>query len=127
MSAGSLENGEFCHAEVSTDGGASWTAVLTLGNGQDNGSPHTASASPAGIDNNPQVLLRLPGSGATTGDYCYGHSVVVDGTWGAATEPDNGVPASPGFRRVAGGGSGSLVAHVDKPRHNRQAAERGKR
>src|SRR3546814_3967376 len=76
MSAGSLENGEFCHAEVSTDGGASWTAVLTLGNGQDNGSPHTASASPAGIDNNPQVLLRLRGSGATTGDYCYGHSVV---------------------------------------------------
>src|SRR3546814_10077442 len=49
MSAGSLENGEFCHAEISTDGGASWTAVLTLGNGQDNGSPHTASASPAGI------------------------------------------------------------------------------
>src|SRR3546814_14254556 len=88
MSAGSLENGEFCHAEVSTDGGASWTAVLTLGNGQDNGSPHTASASPAGIDNNPQVLLRLRGSGATTGDYCYGHSVVVGGTWGAATEPD---------------------------------------
>src|SRR3546814_7430477 len=94
MSAGSLENGEFCHAEVSTDGGASWIAVLTLGNGQDNGSPHTASASPAGIDNNPQVLLRLRGSGATTGDYCYGHSVVVDGTWGAATEQDIVVPAS---------------------------------
>src|SRR3546814_1404408 len=113
MSAGSLENGEFCHAEVSTDGGASWIAVLTLGNGQDNGSPHTASASPAGIDNNPQVLLRLRGSGATTGDYCYGHSVVVNGTWGAATEPDIVVPASLGFGSVAVGGSGSLVATVD--------------
>src|SRR3546814_3494863 len=117
MSAGSLENGEFCHAEVSTDGGASWTAVLTLGNGQDNGSPHTASASPAGIDNNPQVLLRLRGSGATTGDYCYGHSVVVDGTWGAATEPDIVVPASLGFGSVAVGGSGSLVATVRSEEH----------
>src|SRR3546814_3497810 len=63
--------------------------------------------------NNPQVLLRLRGSGATTGDYCYGHSVVVDGTWGAATEPDIVVPASLGFGSVAVGGSGSLVATVD--------------
>src|SRR3546814_17688907 len=62
--------------------------------------------------NNPQVLLRLRGSGATTGDYCYGHSVVVDGTWGAATEPDIVVPASLGFGRVAVGGSGSLEAPV---------------
>jgi hypothetical protein len=112
ISAGSLENGEFCHAEVSTDGGASWIAVLTLGNGQDDGSLHTASASPAGIDNNPQVLLRLRGSGATTGDYCYGHSVVVNGTGGAATEPDIVVPASLGFGSVAVGASGTLVATV---------------
>src|SRR3546814_10701650 len=100
MSAGSLENGEFCHAAVSTDGGASWTAVLTLGKRQDNGSPHTASASPAGIDNNPPVLLHLRGSGATTGDYCYGPSGVVHGTWGAATASGIGVPASVGFGSV---------------------------
>src|SRR3546814_5484250 len=90
-----------------------WSSDVCPSDLQDNGSPHTASASPAGIDNTPQVLLRLRGSGATTGDYCYGHSVVVNGTWGAATEPDIVVPASLGFGSVAVGGSGSLVATVD--------------
>lgn len=112
MSASSLENGEFCYAEVSTDGGASWTTVLALANGQDNGSAYTASAAPAGVDNNAQVLLRLRGTGATTGDYCYGHSVVVSGTGGAATAPDIVVPASLDFGSIVVGGSRNLVATV---------------
>src|SRR5690606_1333154 len=69
MSAGSLEAGDYCHAEVSVDGGAAWTTALSLGNGQDDGSQHTATVSPAGIDNNPQVVLRFRGTGATTGEY----------------------------------------------------------
>ncbi|MBJ6981865.1 choice-of-anchor D domain-containing protein [Luteimonas sp. MC1572] len=112
ISAGSLESNEFCHAEVSTNGGGSWTAVLTLGNGQDNGIPYTAGASPAGIDNSTQVLLRLRGSGTTTGDYCYGHAVVVSGTAGAPTGPDIVVPASLGFGSVAVGASANVVATV---------------
>src|SRR3546814_19252046 len=35
MSAGSPENGQFCPAEVSTDRGANWTAVLPPCNGQE--------------------------------------------------------------------------------------------
>src|SRR3546814_7913784 len=49
MSPGSLENGEFCHAEVSTAGRASWPAVLTLGTCPYTPIPHPASASPSGI------------------------------------------------------------------------------
>src|SRR3546814_19819536 len=46
MSAGSLENGEFCHAEVSTDGGARGTAVLYLCTGHDTASHHPAHTPP---------------------------------------------------------------------------------
>lgn len=112
LSASSLEAGDFCYAEVSANGGANWTAVLTLANGQDNGSQYTASGSPAGIDNNPQVLLRFRGNGATTGDYCYGHSVVVSGTGGAPTAPDITAPASLNFGSVAVGGNNTLVANI---------------
>lgn len=112
MSASSLESGDFCYAEVSTNGGSSWTVVLTLANGQDNGAHYTASASPAGIDNNPQVLLRFRGNGATTGDYCHGHSVVVSGTGGAPTTPDITAPASVNFGSIAVGGNNTLVASI---------------
>lgn len=112
MSASSLESGDFCYAEVSANGGASWVAVLTLTDGQDSGNAYTASGSPAGIDNNPQVLLRFRGTGATTGDYCYGHSVVVSGTGGAPTVPDITAPASLAFGSIAVGGNNTLVANI---------------
>src|SRR5690606_224048 len=96
----------------STNGGANWTTVLTLANGQDNGTHYAASAAPAGIDNNPQVLLRFRGNGATTGDYCYGHSVVVSGTGGAPTTPDITAPASVNFGSIAVGGDNTLVANI---------------
>lgn len=112
MSASSLESGDFCYAEISTNGGANWTTVLTLANGQDNGTHYAASAAPAGIDNNPQVLLRFRGNGATTGDYCYGHSVVVSGTGGAPTTPDITAPASVNFGSIAVGGDNTLVANI---------------
>jgi len=112
MSAGSLEAGDYCHAEVSVDGGAAWTTALSLGNGQDDGSQHTATVSPAGIDNNPQVVLRFRGTGATTGDYCYAHAAIVRGTGGAPTAPDIAAPAGLGFGSVAVGGSRTLVATI---------------
>ena len=113
MSAGSLESGETCLAEVSVNGGSSWTTVLTLGDGQDSGSQYTASASPAGIDNNAQVALRFRGTGATTGDYCYAHAAIVRGTGGAPTQPDIAAPASLGFGSVTAGGNKTLVATIN--------------
>ncbi|HVH33630.1 MAG TPA: choice-of-anchor D domain-containing protein [Tahibacter sp.] len=112
MSAGSLETGDFCYAEVSVNGGTSWTTVLTLTNGQDSGTHYTASAAPAGIDNNPQVQLRLRGTGATTGDYCYGHAVLVSGNGGAPTTPDISAPANLNFGSLAVGGNNTLVANI---------------
>lgn len=112
MSAGSLESGDFCHAEVSVDGGSSWTTALTLGDGQDAGSQYSAAVSPAGIDNNPRVVLRFRGTGATTGDYCYAHAAIVRGTGGAPTQPDITAPASLGFGDVVVGGSKTLVATI---------------
>lgn len=112
MSASSLENGEFCHAEISTDGGSSWTTALTVENGQDNGTHFSANAAPAGIDNNPQIVLRFRGTGATTGDYCYGQSVAVNGTGGAPTDPDIDAPTSLGFGNLATGSSSTLSAVI---------------
>ena len=112
MSATSLESGDACHAEVSTNGGASWTTVLTLTDGQDNGSQYSASAAPAGIDNNPNVVLRVRGTGATTGDYCRVHAVTVTGTGGAPTQPNISAPASLGFGSVAVGSNQTLVATI---------------
>lgn len=112
MSASSLEDGEFCYAEISTDGGGSWTTALTVANGQDNGTHYSASSSPAGIDNNPQVQLRFRGTGATTGDYCYGQSVTVSGSGGAPTEPDIDGPSSLSFGSIAPGGSNTLNALI---------------
>ncbi|SEA11970.1 choice-of-anchor D domain-containing protein [Microbulbifer marinus] len=113
MSASSLENGEFCYAEISTDSGSNWITALTIANGQDDGTHYSASGAPTGIDNNAQVQLRFRGTGATTGDYCYGQSVTVTGTGGAATEPDIDAPAGLNFGNVAPGGSNTLNAVID--------------
>ncbi|AOS96039.1 hypothetical protein AUP74_00569 [Microbulbifer aggregans] len=112
LSASSLENGEFCYAEVSTDGGSSWTTVITVENGQDNGTIFTGSASPAGMDNNTQVQVRFRGTGATTGDYCYGQSVTVNGTGGASTDPDIDAPASLNFGDISPGNTSTLSAMI---------------
>lgn len=112
MSASSLENGEYCYAEVSTDGGSSWSALLTVANGQDDGTHFSASASPAGIDNNPDVQLRFRSTGSTVGDYCYGQSVTVSGSGGASTDPDIDAPASLDFGDLAPGGSNTLDAAI---------------
>ncbi|MGQ9426453.1 choice-of-anchor D domain-containing protein [Gilvimarinus sp. F26214L] len=112
MSASSLENGEFCYGEVSTDGGSSWTTALTISNGQDNGVHYSANTSPAGMDNNPQVQVRFRGTGATTGDYCYGQSILVTGNGGAPTDPDIDAPSSLDFGTVAPAGSKTLSAVV---------------
>ncbi|WP_299594849.1 choice-of-anchor D domain-containing protein [uncultured Microbulbifer sp.] len=105
MSAGSLENNEFCYAEISTDGGSSWTTAVTVANGDDNGSQFSANSAPAGIDNNTSVQLRFRGTGSTTGDYCYGHQALMTGTGGAPTDPDIDAPGAVSFGSLSPGGS----------------------
>ncbi|WP_231758563.1 choice-of-anchor D domain-containing protein [Microbulbifer elongatus] len=112
MSAGSLENNEFCYGEVSTDGGSSWATAVTVANGDDNGTQFNSSSSPAGIDNNTDVQLRFRGTGSTSGDYCYGHQALVTGTGGAPTDPDISAPASVSFSNVAPGNTGTQVVTV---------------
>jgi hypothetical protein len=112
LSASSLENGDFCYAEISTNAGSSWTTALTVANGEDNGTHYSANASPAGLDNNPQVQVRFRGTGATTGDYCYGQSLSVTGSGGAPTDPDITAPASLNFGSIAPGGSNTLAATI---------------
>ena len=112
MSASSLENGEFCYAEISTDGGGSWSTALTIANGDDNGTQFSTSDAPAGIDNNTSVQLRFRGTGATTGDYCYGHQVTVTGIGGAQTAPDIDAPATLQFGTITSGSSKSLDISV---------------
>nr|WP_237709699.1 choice-of-anchor D domain-containing protein [Microbulbifer agarilyticus] len=112
MAATSLENGEFCYGEISTDGGSSWTTVLTIANGDDNGSQFSSTSAPAGIDNNVAVQLRYRGTGATTGDYCYGYRALVTGTGGAPTDPDISAPASISFGAIATGANATRTITV---------------
>ncbi|MBY6210115.1 choice-of-anchor D domain-containing protein [Microbulbifer agarilyticus] len=112
MSASSLENGEFCYGEISTDGGSNWTTALTIANGDDNGSQFSSNSSPSGIDNNVAVQLRFRGTGATTGDYCYGYRALVTGTGGAPTEPDISVPASISFGAIGTGTSSTRTITI---------------
>ncbi|HEY8569938.1 choice-of-anchor D domain-containing protein [Microbulbifer sp.] len=107
MSASSLENGEFCYGEISVDGGSSWTTALTIANGDDNGTLFNSNGTPPGSDNNPSLQLRFRGTGATTGDYCYGHQAQVTGIGGASTEPDISVPPALDFGTLSPGATAS--------------------
>ncbi len=101
LAATSLENGDDCYAEVSTDGGQAWTTVVLVQNGSDDGTFYQGSASPAGADDNANLKLRFRSTGAHAGDYCYGDSVSVSGTQGGTNpEPDIDVSGSGSFGNV---------------------------
>jgi hypothetical protein len=83
IAASLLESADKCVAEVSTNGGGSWTAVNTVVDGQDDGvTLYTASASPSGIDNNANVQVRLRAAGGDNADYCYFDNIILTGTGG---------------------------------------------
>jgi HYDIN/CFA65/VesB-like, Ig-like domain len=101
LAATSLETGDDCYAEVSTNGGGAWTTVVLVQNGNDNGTFFQGTVSPAGADNNAGLLLRFRSTGANAGDYCYGDNVTVDGTQGGIDpEPDINVTGSGSFGNV---------------------------
>ncbi len=100
IAASLLESADKCFAEVSTNGGSSWTAVNTVVDGQDDGvTLYTVSASPSGIDNNAAVKVRLRAAGGDNSDYCYFDNIVLTGT--AGTPP----PTTCDYDCLSGNGS----------------------
>lgn len=88
IAASSLEGSETCVAEVSTNGGGSWTAVNTVVNGQDNGyTMYTETASPSGSDDNANFQVRLRANGNQNSDYCYFDNIIVTGDPGGPPPP----------------------------------------
>jgi hypothetical protein len=103
MAANSLEAGETCVAEVSTNGGSTWTTALTLVDGQDTSAQYSISAVPVNADNNANFVVRFRANVPSTTDKCYGDNVTVSGrpaSAGAAPAPDVYAPLS---------GSGSVT------------------
>ncbi|GAB3011047.1 choice-of-anchor D domain-containing protein [Bowmanella dokdonensis] len=77
-----LVYGDTCHAEYSTDGGASWSSLGSIGSGQSGGG-FVSFNQGSGLDN--QANLRLRFRAYTLYDnYCYGDNVTLTGTASAA-------------------------------------------
>jgi hypothetical protein len=77
IAAESLEKNDICYAELSTNGGGSWSPVAILETG--NGSFSSATVSPAAASNNANLRLRYRLVGKGKGDYCWGDDIVVRG------------------------------------------------
>jgi hypothetical protein len=101
LAATSLEKNDHCYAEVSTNGGSSWTTVVEVHNGNDNGTFFSNTVSPAGADDNADLQIRFRATGRNNGDYCWGDEVTVSGTpGGVVTEPDISLGGSGAFGDV---------------------------
>lgn len=101
LAATSLETGEECYAEVSVNGGGNWITVVSVQNGDDNGTFFQGAVSPAAADDNSALQLRFRSTGGHAGDYCYGDNVTVSGAEGGVTPlPDIGASGSGGFGNV---------------------------
>jgi hypothetical protein len=79
LASSSLERSDFCYAEISTNGGATWSMVLKLAD-DSGGVFKQGTASPAAASDNPNLRLRFRMAGKGKGDYCWGDDVFVRGT-----------------------------------------------
>ena len=77
LAASALNQNDGCYAEVSTNGGSSWTAVVEVLRGN---TFTSNTVSPAGADDNVDLQLRFRAAGKGNGGYCYGDDVIVSGT-----------------------------------------------
>jgi hypothetical protein len=96
MAAQGLAKGDACFAELSTNGGSSWTTVLQLNSSGSNPAFQSASVTPSAASNNSNLRLRYRvEGGAKPGETCWGDDIVVRGTsmsgtqGSAKTEPDS--------------------------------------
>ena len=72
------------YAEVSADGGGSWSTVVEVHNG--NATFFSGTVSSTGLDDKADVQLGFRATGHHNGDYCWGDNVTVTGP------PDGGDP-----------------------------------
>ena len=103
LAAYSLESSDMCYAEASTDGGTTWSTLVSIANGSDNSSFYSYSGSPTNIDNNSNFQLRVRSSGNRNNDYCYIDNILV-----AGTVDDNGNSGSPEITVTGSGVLGSV-------------------
>ena len=80
LAATALKQNGGCYAEVSTDGGSSWTTVVEVLKGNDDGTFISNTESPTGVDDNVDLQLRFRADGKGKGGYCYGDDIIVSGT-----------------------------------------------
>lgn len=109
-----LVTGDYCRAEYSVNGGASWNTLVLVGNGEDTGALKHGAVS-TGLDDNPNLRVRFRAY-TLYGHYCYGDNVLLTGTpasGGAA--PEIAVTGSGTFNAVTVGGNATntLTIHND--------------
>ena len=80
LAATALKQNGGCYAEVSTNGGSSWTTVVEVLKGNDDGTFVSNTVSLTGADDNVDLQLRFRAAGKGNGGYCYGDDVIVSGT-----------------------------------------------
>lgn len=97
MAKNSLEAGETCVAEVSLNGGTSYTAALTLTSADTDDILYGVSNVTVNADNNANFVVRFRGTGGT-GDFCYADNIVISAA-GAVTPP-----SADSFQPLAGSG-----------------------
>lgn len=102
MAANSLEGSESCIADVSINGGSTWTTALTLVDGQDNSALFTASSVPVNADNNANVVVRFRTNVGQSNDNCYGDNITITGTPGSG---GGGTPPADVFDPLSGSGA----------------------
>lgn len=80
MAASSLEGSDKCIGEVSSNGGTSWTSVVQVVNGQDDGvTMYSGSSTSAAYDDLANLTLRVRSSSNLNSDYCWADNITVTG------------------------------------------------
>jgi hypothetical protein len=79
VAGSSLENGDACYAEYSTNGGSTWTTLVLVDSGDPDGTFFTGSASPTAASNNANLRLQFRSTGGQPNDTCWGDEVRVRG------------------------------------------------
>jgi len=94
LAASSLEAGDTCLVEISTNGGSAWSTLFSISDGQDDNTFRIGVAAPAGADNNASVLLRFRAATGASGDYCYGDDIQLNGDDGYDSEGFGNLPGT---------------------------------
>ncbi len=96
LAARLLETTDSCLFEVSTDGGASYSSLINLSDGDDDGDFRWVEQALPAYANNPNLILRYRNASNALSDNCYAEDVAVSGfaiglpACDAATVPNSG-------------------------------------